>query len=177
MKVLNLFPLILLLVLSIAVVAQEPADQPKPDAARIERDERPRLLELLGVSDEQKAEIQRLNQERRPKMQAAQQRLRESVRSLDIAIYGETVNDAGFAVSLREHQEAQAEVARLRFEGELEMRKLLTPEQLVRFRQLRRQFNAERQERQQERRLRQRAIRPSDGPRRQGARPLRRPIE
>ena len=177
MKVFYLFPLFIV-ILSAAIVAQEPSEK-RPDVAPA-GDERPRLLELLGVSAEQKAEIQRLNQERRPKMQAAQQKLRESMRNLDMAIYGDAVNDSDFAARLREHQEAQAEIAKLRFEGELAMRKVLTPDQLVRFRQLRRQFNAARERMQKERRMQQRRPQdapPMDSPRQPAVRPLRRPVQ
>jgi Spy/CpxP family protein refolding chaperone len=71
-----------------------------------------------------------------------------------MAIYSDSVSDYEFSSRLAEHQIAQAEVARLRFEGELAMRKVLTPEQLVRFRDLRGQFNASRERIQKERRLR-----------------------
>src|SRR6185437_14226405 len=44
---------------------------------------------------------------------------------------------------LNELQQAQAEVARIRFTNELAIRKILTPEQLGRFRDLRREFAAQ----------------------------------
>jgi Spy/CpxP family protein refolding chaperone len=152
MKILYLFFLILALMISSAV-AQEHEEAPKQDAAG-QRGQRPRLMEALGLSPEQIKEIARLNRERRPQMQSAQQKLRESVRNLDMAIYSDSVSDSEFSSRLAEHQIAQAEVARLRFEGEFAMRKVLTPEQLVRFRDLRGQFNASRERIQKERRLR-----------------------
>jgi Spy/CpxP family protein refolding chaperone len=45
---------------------------------------------------------------------------------------------------LKEFQAAQTHVARLRFESELAIRKVLTPEQLTRFRELRRAFGENR---------------------------------
>ena len=85
-------------------------------------------------------------------MGEAQRRLRIANASLDLAIYGEAVSDAEFQTRLKEFQTAQAEVARLRFEGELAVRKVLNPEQLVRFRELRRRF-AEAQNNNQQRRM------------------------
>jgi Spy/CpxP family protein refolding chaperone len=73
-------------------------------------------------------------------MDAAARRLREANRSLDEAIYSDDVNEADFQARLKEFQAAQAEIARLRFESELGVRKILSPEQLFRFREIRRRF-------------------------------------
>lgn len=165
MKAIFLFPLVLILFLSAAVLGQEPTDPPKTDVAQPGQNERPNLFAALGLSPEQVEQIRLLNQERRPRMQEAQRRLRESVRNLDMAIYSDAVNDVDFAARLREHQEAQAEVAKLRFEGELAIRKVLMPDQLVKFRQMRRRFNEARQKFRQERKFqdRQPGARPLNG--------------
>ena len=160
MKTIYLFPLLFVLSLTFAAFSQEPADAGK----RQRNVGRPKFMAALGLSPEQMKEIGRLNRERRPKMQAAQQRLRESVRALDAAIYADTVDDAEVRLRLREHQDAQSEIARLRFEGELAMRKVLSPEQLVKFREVRQRFNAARERNQRQRRLRR--DRPADDRRR-----------
>ena len=49
-------------------------------------------------------------------------------------------DEATFQASLKELQLAQAEAAKLRFLNELGVRKILTPDQLARFRELRRKF-------------------------------------
>jgi hypothetical protein len=88
-------------------------------------------------------------------MEAAQRRLREANRELDMAIYSDTVSDESFQSKLRAFQEAQSEVTRLRFQNELSIRKILTPEQLTLFREIRRRFANARdfiQDRQQQRR-------------------------
>jgi Spy/CpxP family protein refolding chaperone len=109
-----------------------------------------------------------MNQERRPAMMRAQHRMREANRALDMAIYADTVSDADFQTRLNEFRSAQSELARLRFESELAVRKLLTPDQLVRFRELRRKFAEARESNMRNRRMRRGGGGPppsNDGPR------------
>jgi Spy/CpxP family protein refolding chaperone len=120
-------------------------DNPRPDFDRPPIDERPQgkrpnLLRILGLSPAQLEQVRRINQERKPLMDSAMRRLGQANRALDEAIYSDTFDQALFDTRLKELQTAQAEVARLRFTGEMNIRKVLTPEQLSRFRDLRRQF-------------------------------------
>jgi Spy/CpxP family protein refolding chaperone len=157
MKYLKLF---LFLITVVAGVSLAPAygqnDPPPNDAGRDDRPDvhRPNLLAELGLKREQIQQIRRMNQERRPAMLEAQRRMREANRNLDMAIYGDTVSDVEFQTRLKEFQAAQAELARLRFESELSVRKVLTPEQLVKFRELQRRF-AEMQNNNRQRRMQQ----------------------
>lgn len=141
MRYLRLFPILLaglLLMLSFPVFGQ---DGPPPGGDNRPDDRRPNLLAELGLAPEQVQQIRRMNQERRPKMIEARQRMGDAQRNLDMAIYGDSViSDAEFQARLKEFQTAEAELARLRFENELAVRKVLTPEQLVRFREIRRRF-------------------------------------
>ena len=144
-------------------------DGPPPDGMMNDERpgmQRPNLLAELGLSREQIQQIRRMNQERRPAMMEAQRRMREANRNLDMAIYGDAVSDAEFQTRLKEFYAAQAELARLRFESELSVRKVLTPEQLVRFRELRRRFAEERKDNQQRRQQRRNRDMPpmQDGP-------------
>lgn len=106
---------------------------------------RPNLLAALNLSPEQVQEMRRLNQQRRPVIQEAQRRLRDANHALDEAIYADVVNDADVQARLKDFQIAQAEVFKLRFQNELAVRKLLTAEQLTKFRELRRSFEENRQ--------------------------------
>jgi len=110
------------------------------------------LLAELGLSREQVQQIRRANQERRPATMQAQRRMREANRALDMAIYQDVASDDEFHLRLKEFQAAQAEIARLRFESELSVRRILTPEQLGRFRVLRQRFAEERREDRRDRR-------------------------
>ena len=154
MKMLNkiLSPVILVFAWCVFAFGQDGQPQNPPP-----NDERPNILAQLGLSQEQVRAFRKANQEHRPLMDAAQKRLREANRDLDIAIYSDTVSEEVFQVKLRAFQEAQGEVTRLRFQNELTIRKLLTPEQLNLFREIRRRFAAARdfmQQRQQQRRKR-----------------------
>ena len=131
---------------------------PPPEDGRppIDRpgDRRPNLLAELGLSQEQVQQIRRMNQARRPLMMQAEQRVGAATKALDLAIYADTFSEADYQTRLKDFQTAQAEVARLRFEGEMSVRKVLTPEQLVKFRGIREQFAQQRRENMQNRRNR-----------------------
>ena len=137
-----LSPKLLFLVAAFAIFpiyAAAQDDPPPPqDPGQFEPQERrPNLLQHLGLTQDQVRQIKTMNRERKPMMDAAQRRLREASRSLDMAIYGDVLDENAVRESLREFQQAQAEVARIRFQSEFELRKILTPEQLVGFRGLR----------------------------------------
>jgi Spy/CpxP family protein refolding chaperone len=138
--ILSIFSLFLFA--GVAVGQPGPPDLQGPDDRR--GDGRPNLLAELNLTPEQVQQIRQFNIERRPQMQAAQRRHREANLALDAAIYADTVNEAEVQARLRELQAAQAELARLRFESELAIRKVLTPEQLTKFREIRRQFEEHR---------------------------------
>lgn len=141
----------LILMAAIGVSAQET----KPDEAPPENDrpgmnqpQDPRfnLLRQLGLSREQIQRIRRMNAARRPLIEAAQTRFREANRSLDEAIYSDTVSEDEIRARLKDVQLAQAEMIRIRSMDELAVRRLLTPEQLVRFRELRARFDRTRED-------------------------------
>ncbi|MFL6467113.1 MAG: Spy/CpxP family protein refolding chaperone [Pyrinomonadaceae bacterium] len=104
------------------------------------QDNRPNLIAQLGLSQEQIQQFRKLNAEHRPQMNEAQRRFRAANRELDIAIYADVVSEDAIQAKLKAFQEAQAEVDRLRFSNELNIRRILTPEQVVRFRDMRRRF-------------------------------------
>jgi len=126
--------------LGIAVNGQDgPPPNPEPGVNR-PRDDRPNLMAQLGLSQEQIQQFRKLNAEHRPLMNEAQRRLRDANRELDMAIYADSVSDEVVYAKLKVFQDAQAEVNRLRFSNELNIRRILTQDQLVRFRDMRRQF-------------------------------------
>jgi hypothetical protein len=131
-----LSPLILLFVLSGLSFAQDNPQNPPPN------DRQRDVLAQLGLSPEQVQQFRRANADHRPVMQAAQQRLREANRDLDMAIYSDTVSEEVFQTRLRAFQEAQSDVTRLRFQNELAIRRILTPDQVTRFREIRRRFSS-----------------------------------
>lgn len=152
----KIFPLILTLSLCASVFAQEvkneePLQQiPPPPAA----DNRGMLLRDLGLTRDQMQQIRRINAERKPLMEEAQRRLREANKQLDDAIYADTIAEAEFQERLKTVQQAQAEVSRIRFANEFAIRRVLTSEQLVKFRDLRQRFETAQQNIQNQRRER-----------------------
>lgn len=126
----------------------KPAFTPPGDvrpAQNQQLDVRGTILRQLGLSREQFQQIRRVNAERKPLMDAANMRLKAANRALDEAIYADQVNEVDVQARLKEFQLAQADVAKIRFTSEFSIRRILTPEQLLRFRELRQQFERERQ--------------------------------
>lgn len=111
----------------------------------------PELLRQLGLTQDQVQKIRRLNMARKPLMDEAQRKHAEANRALDEAIYSDEVNDETVAARIKDVQLAQAEIIKIRSMSEFAIRRILTTEQLVRFRELQRRF-AETRERIQQRR-------------------------
>jgi len=104
------------------------------------RNRRPNLLAELALTQEQIRQIRLINKENKFSIRAAQQRLRAANQNLDLAIYTDNLDETAVQSLLREVQTAQVEVIKLRSLTELAVRKILTQEQLTKFRDLRRQF-------------------------------------
>jgi protein CpxP len=135
--------------------------QQRPQAVDTDRSpaQRPMaVLRQLGLSQDQIQAMRELNAEIREKRQAARQNVTEATRKLDEAIYADQVDETAVAKLLTDLQSAQAEVVKINFENELAVRKILTPEQLIKFREIRRRFNENREEfrRQRQERLQRR---------------------
>jgi Spy/CpxP family protein refolding chaperone len=141
MKKINLLTLLftfLLMFLTISVAdAQEqvPPDNQNPNPNQTIRPFK--IFEELGLSPEQIQQIKGINKQRKPITQAAQQRWREANRSLDAAVYSDSTTDDEVKTRLKEAQIAQAELLKERTTTEYLIRKVLTPDQLIKFRQLR----------------------------------------
>ncbi len=160
-KILINVPFIMILAFA-GVFTAAAQDGKQPDNQTVtnqSQDPRANALRELGLSPDQLRQIRQINIERKPLMEDAQRRLREANRALDEAIYADRVNEADVQARLKDLHLAQAEVARLRFMHEFAVRKVLTPEQLVRFRTIRQNFEQARQRFQQQNKLDQGPIR------------------
>lgn len=124
---------------------------PTPTPEAVQNPQRPELFRQLGLTQDQVAKIRRLNIARKPMADAAQDRLKRAMMALDQAIYADVLDEADVVAKVREAQQAQGEVQRLRFFNELAVRKILSPEQLVRFRELREGFASDRRRANQKR--------------------------
>lgn len=153
MKYKLLFSLLLLTLGFSVVRAQDEVnfDAPKQQS---KMPNRPNLLRELGLNQDQIRQMRMINAVNKEKMQEAHFRLREANRQLDAAIYAETADETLIQTRLRALIEIQAEIAKIRTMTEFAIRKVLTPEQLVRFRELRQRFQQMRQQPRQEAPLR-----------------------
>lgn len=123
----------------LAVKAQDeiPTETNNKPAANARR---PNLLAELGLTPEQRQQIQRINQQRRPLQRDAQQRLREAMKNLDQAIYADSISEIEIQNRIKTVQTAQAELVKMRFTSELAIRRILNADQIAKFRLLRQQF-------------------------------------
>jgi Spy/CpxP family protein refolding chaperone len=149
MKKINFLSLIFTVLLTALAVSSVRAQEPSEDANQNPRQAaRPfKIMQELGLTREQIQQIRRINQERRPIMQDAQQRWQTARRNLDMAIYADDSNEEQVKELTKEATLAQAELLKERTLTEYLIRKVLTPEQLVKFRQLRQQLMQRRNQR------------------------------
>src|ERR1035437_282697 len=106
------------------------------------------LLRQLGLTPDQVHQMRQLNIERKPILNEAQRRFRDANKSLDEAIYSDRLDENEIDLRLKEVLAAQDELAKVRYANELAVRKILTPEQLVHFRDLRQKFEQQRKDQQ-----------------------------
>lgn len=116
--------------------------------------ERGNLMRMLGLSVDQIRQIRQLNVSRKPLERDARKRLNDARQNLDKAVYADSLNESEVQMRIFDFQKAQADVIELKTSNELEIRKILTPEQLSKFRDLREQFKETRKENIQQRRNR-----------------------
>ncbi len=136
---LKLFPLFFLFLgcfINVAAQDETPSDQtPK----------RSGLLAQLDLTREQIQQIRTINQQNRPQIRQANLRLKEANRNLDAAVYSDTANENDVRLRIKDVHAAHAEVVRLRAETEFAVRKILTTDQLTRFRDFREQALTEKE--------------------------------
>jgi Spy/CpxP family protein refolding chaperone len=135
-----IFTLLLTVLAFSPVRAQE--DDPAGDENQIpRRAARPfKIMQELELTREQIQQIRQINQTRRPIMQDAAHRWQTARRNLDAAIYSDDSTEERVKELTKEAAFAQSELLKERTLTEYLIRKVLTPEQLVKFRQLRQQL-------------------------------------
>jgi Spy/CpxP family protein refolding chaperone len=141
MKKINFLSLIFTCCLIALTFVNIKAQEEQPQTDNPNQADRPfKIFEELGLTREQIQQIRRINQERKPIMQQAQRNWRQANRALDLAIYADDSSDELVKDLTRQAQNAQSELLRERTSTEYLIRKVLTPEQLVKFRELREQI-------------------------------------
>jgi Spy/CpxP family protein refolding chaperone len=107
------------------------------------------LMRRLNLTAEQRERLREIRAQSESGARELTRRVRLARRALDEAIYADGLDESVVEQRARALTDAQAEVLRLRMTTELKVRRVLTPEQLRAFRQLRRQ--AQRRQRLQRR--------------------------
>ncbi len=123
-------------ILAIGFTTVYAQNEPTEQRPNVNAQPKPNLLRLLNLTPEQVQQIRKIKQGNREIIQAAERRQRQTRKALDEAIYGDT-NDNDFQSKLREFQDAQSDLTKLRANDELAIRRVLTPEQLSKFIELR----------------------------------------
>ncbi|MDT5060437.1 MAG: periplasmic protein CpxP/Spy [Acidobacteriota bacterium] len=126
---------LLLAVSSRQVLAQNPVDAPQGEQAQGNQDSDWRTA--LNLTPDQMAKIRSIREQNKADGQLIRRRVNQAQRALDQAIYSDNVNEAEIDQRAHELAEAQAAEVRMRATTELNIRRVLTPEQLNTFRTIR----------------------------------------
>ena len=144
-----------------AAVAQE---QDEPEARQPASPRRParelNLMQRLNLTREQRQHLREIRQQSEPELRDLARRLRLARRALDEAVYADAADEALVEQRSRELAVLQNLLTHTRAVTEMKVRRVLTDEQLRRFRDLRRQA----QRRQMLQRRMNRALRRSATP-------------
>lgn len=147
----NPFRLILLMIslLAFSTAAGAQDNPPPPEGERMpppgaqgpprQEDERGEILRQLNLSQDQFRSIRKLLGDNMPKVREAQREFRDAQEALDDAIYADTVDETVVQNLARRASEAQGTLMKLRIANEFAIRRVLTPEQVTKFRELRKQ--------------------------------------
>ena len=121
--------LVLSLIVSVngIVFSQEPqAGQPAPD-----------LIERLRLTPEQREKIRAIREQTKSERMAVNQRLHESNLALEQALDSDNLDESLVEQRIREVNAAQGAQLRMRIQNEVEIRRVLTPDQIATWRLLR----------------------------------------
>lgn len=139
MKRLSILLAIILLIGAFSIINAQ--NDPPPGGQTFVSEARPaNLLQQLGLTRPQVQQLRRINADLQPQMREAQRNWREANLALDEAIYADESNDEIVQERIKAAQFAQTELIRNRAMLESAIRKVLTRDQLIKFRQLRQEF-------------------------------------
>ncbi|MBA3440998.1 MAG: periplasmic heavy metal sensor [Pyrinomonadaceae bacterium] len=130
--------------------AQAQAQQEADPLAQRQAQNAGGLLRALNLSPEQRAQIRMLREQNKETARTARRRLGQAYRALNEAIHADSVDEREIESRVQEVGTAHVEVERLRAQVELQIRRVITPDQLNALRRMRRQARSERQQRRQE---------------------------
>jgi Spy/CpxP family protein refolding chaperone len=120
--------------------AQEQDAQPAPQEGGAQPQEGVRgknLMQQLSLTPEQRGLLREIRKQSEAKARELTRMMRLARRALEEAIYSDNVDETVIEQRARELSAAQAALVRFRAQTELKVRRILTPEQLQSFRDLR----------------------------------------
>jgi len=139
--------LFLLAISTSRALAQTPGEGPPPPEVG-QDDQAQNWQGALNLTPDQFGKIRSILEEKKLERQTAGRRLNQALRALDEAIYSDNATEAVIEQRAREVAEAQAAQVRLRAMTELNIRRVLTPDQLSTFRKIRQEhIRAQREQR------------------------------
>jgi Spy/CpxP family protein refolding chaperone len=139
------FALALLILCAPHALARNAAQQQQPSEEAPAADAAAALLSQLNLTAAQVEQMREIREQSVPRAKELTRRLNQARRALDESIYSDALDEALVEQRAREVAEAQAALIRHRAQTELRVRRVLTPEQLQTFRDLR--IRARRQQR------------------------------
>lgn len=105
------------------------------------------LLRALNLSPQQRSQIRFVREQNKEAVLTARRRLGHAYRVLNEAVHDDDVDERQIEVRVQEVGAAHVEVERLRAQIELQIRRILTSDQLSLFRRMRQQARGERLQR------------------------------
>ena len=139
----------LVILASLPLCAQTPTPEPPP-AARQGRNIGGDPIRELNLTAEQREQIRMIREQNRAERAALNQRVRETNRALDQALDSEDPDQSVLEQRIREVSAAQAEAMRMRIKTEVKIRKVLTTEQRIMLKEMRRNVHQLRERRRED---------------------------
>ena len=130
---------------TLAAGQQSPGDPPQTQSTQTNPQGDP--IRQLNLTADQVEKIRAIREQNKDERFALNQRLRRAQRALDDAIQADNSSEALIEERAHELADAQAAATRMRAITEIRIRRVLTPEQLIKLRALRQQAQNLREER------------------------------
>jgi Spy/CpxP family protein refolding chaperone len=131
--------------------------RPNPRDPNFRRNLQMRLMQAIGLTDNQRLRMQEIRRTSEDDAIAVGRRIRQARAALDREIMSEPYNEAAVSRATEELAAAQGEKTRLEARIRAQLRRVLTPEQVIKYheieRQLRREIRQQMQQNQQDREL------------------------
>jgi Spy/CpxP family protein refolding chaperone len=164
------FMVIVVSALGVAAQGNLPPDERPP------KNDEPRgkiISRVLELTEDQRIAISSINKNQRKELRRAQNELKAAREAADLAIYNDVFDEADVTAKVRRVAQAQATITGIRLRSEVAVRGVLTPVQLVKFRELRARFKNQRRRMERRRKLNQRPRNRPNGQRRNNPPPPR----